>query len=55
VGRSEWATDEAHSGDRSLKVFTDEAGTVSWTSDMIPIADGQREDSRYGPPLSKMR
>ncbi len=42
AGRSEWATDDVHSGERSLKIFSDEPSTVSWTSDMIPIADGQR-------------
>lgn len=33
-----WAEDEAHSGDRSLKITWQEAGpTISWTSEMIPV------------------
>ncbi|MCD6362223.1 MAG: hypothetical protein J7M38_15295 [Armatimonadetes bacterium] len=34
---SEWATDEVHSGARSLKLSAEEEGTRVWTSDMIPL------------------
>ncbi|MBD3292962.1 MAG: hypothetical protein GF393_08570, partial [Armatimonadia bacterium] len=40
TGRT-WATDEAHSGERSLKIdWRQEPGpTISWTSEMIPVTD----------------
>ncbi len=39
-----WATDEAHSGERSAKIQWEDAGpTLSWTSDVIPVtADNQQ-------------
>jgi hypothetical protein len=37
-GLGEWATDQAHSGARSLKLHQPEGeGTRGWTSDMIPV------------------
>lgn len=37
VGRT-WADDEAHSGERSIKISWEEAGpTLSWTSEVIPV------------------
>ncbi len=37
IGKSEWATDQVHSGARSLKLLADEPGTWSWTSEMVPL------------------
>ena len=42
VGNSEWATDEIHSGERSLKLAAAQEGTWSWTSDPIFLGDGPR-------------
>ncbi len=40
-----WATDEAHSGERSLKIEWEDAGpTLSWTSDVIPVT---RPDQQF--------
>ncbi|MGE5532343.1 MAG: hypothetical protein ACM3VW_09530, partial [Bacteroidota bacterium] len=38
----EWATDQAHSGTRSLKITGKSGATISWISPMIPVdASGQ--------------
>ena len=44
TGRT-WATDEAHSGERSVKIEWADAGpTLSWTSDLIPVT---RPDQQF--------
>ncbi|MGD9495807.1 MAG: hypothetical protein AB7Y46_05825 [Armatimonadota bacterium] len=44
AGRT-WATDEVHSGQRSIKIECAEAGpTLSWTSDVIPVT---RPDQQF--------
>ncbi|MFP3903065.1 MAG: hypothetical protein ACLFWB_02365 [Armatimonadota bacterium] len=42
-GGGTWATDEVHSGSRSVKIVCKETRTRLWTSDIIPVEDPNRQ------------